>query len=942
MIDCRKNIYALTPTEWTNFTTAVDMLKSSGEYEDFVKRHYVVRLAAHRGPAFLPWHRYYIREFELALQSKIPGVTLPYWNWAEDLGPDPNSPLDPMNGAIWNTNPADQVYIGGNGDPTDSGKINTGPFTGWTIFEGPINGELPPNSTTRPMQDVLDDLDNLGIFAPMEGIRRFLGSGSTQNPFFPTQAQIDGAIVNYPTYDTTPWDSTSNGSFRNRVEGWLQEPGEVGEQLHNRIHTWIDGSMSPPTSPNDPVFFLHHCNIDRIWAAWQRVHPNSGYEPVSGGPMGHNLNDVMPFLRTPGATPAGSLNYARDIGFMYDTDLPFPELETPSIMFNDVPEGVETARAAVFGILDGCRDQTLNFQITSPIPAPFAAPFGTTATYDPATSADDKVRMFLSYQGTTAGAMHSGSIDVLCVETGMTETIMIDANTVAKPSVACALVLDRSGSMLADAGLGNGQRRIDVLQDAAPTLVDLLQDQDGIGVASFNQDSSVDMPLAVAGPPSMLPGVGPRGQANTAISGLMPGGATSIGDGIVEGLGMISNGPQVFNADAVVVFTDGHENSDEFLSSVSGQINARVFALGLGRPEVLQPQRLMDISHGTDGFMMMTGDALTDSLRLQKYFVQILSGVDNSQIVLDPDGRLLPGNEVEIPFNLHRYDTAADVIVLAPAGDIFDSKLVSPTGLVLDPVIASSGLTGVQLIEGKRVQAYRLQLPIQAPQGEGHAGRWKLTVALSDERFKDLLLRSDEDRSGLRRLRSQGVPYTVVVRATSNLSLRVRTKYESREPGGLAVVTASLTELNLPFRGEAKVFMELTGPFDRQLVIPADQTGPGTWAMKVELLEAGVYTGRLRVEGASSNRQRFTREQLLTLSAWEGGDKEPFDGQKPPVPKGEHAQDNPEDHTRSDGTTRPTIDFGTALGDTQVELPVSVRARLFDQIMHSFNIQNDT
>ena len=27
--------------------------------------------------------------------------------------------------------------------------------------------------------------------------------------------------------------------------------------------------MELPTSPNDPVFFLHSCNLDRLWNLWQ-------------------------------------------------------------------------------------------------------------------------------------------------------------------------------------------------------------------------------------------------------------------------------------------------------------------------------------------------------------------------------------------------------------------------------------------------------------------------------------------------------------------------------------------------------------------------------------------------------------------------------------------------------------------------------------------------
>lgn len=32
---------------------------------------------------------------------------------------------------------------------------------------------------------------------------------------------------------------------------------------------------SVPSAAYDPIFFLHHANIDRLWAAWQATHPGS-------------------------------------------------------------------------------------------------------------------------------------------------------------------------------------------------------------------------------------------------------------------------------------------------------------------------------------------------------------------------------------------------------------------------------------------------------------------------------------------------------------------------------------------------------------------------------------------------------------------------------------------------------------------------------------------
>lgn len=79
--------------------------------------------------------------------------------------------------------------------------------------------------------------------------------------------------------------------------------------LHDGIHVWVGdawefvgqvpgdgGHMSFPAVPvNDPVFWLHHCNVDRLWTVWQRKVTGSGYQPTGTGPanIGHNGDDVM-------------------------------------------------------------------------------------------------------------------------------------------------------------------------------------------------------------------------------------------------------------------------------------------------------------------------------------------------------------------------------------------------------------------------------------------------------------------------------------------------------------------------------------------------------------------------------------------------------------------------------------------------------------------------
>jgi hypothetical protein len=108
--------------------------------------------------------------------------------------------------------------------------------------------------------------------------------------------------------------------------------------------------MGAMTSPNDPVFFMHHCNLDRLWAHWQRMHPGSSpYLPVSGAATGHNLNDAMIFSAGPPApwpgtwTPASVVEH-HALGYRYDDEFILPRVDLPlsyvRILFgviNDAP-----------------------------------------------------------------------------------------------------------------------------------------------------------------------------------------------------------------------------------------------------------------------------------------------------------------------------------------------------------------------------------------------------------------------------------------------------------------------------------------------------------------------------------------------------------------------------------------------------------------------------
>lgn len=77
----RRSWRALTCGEQQEFLDAVQALKDSGMYDDFVRVHFDSAGFAHNVAEFLPWHRWFLWVFERELQS-ISGscVTIPYWD----------------------------------------------------------------------------------------------------------------------------------------------------------------------------------------------------------------------------------------------------------------------------------------------------------------------------------------------------------------------------------------------------------------------------------------------------------------------------------------------------------------------------------------------------------------------------------------------------------------------------------------------------------------------------------------------------------------------------------------------------------------------------------------------------------------------------------------------------------------------------------------------
>ena len=151
------------------------------------------------------------------------------------------------------------------------------PWWDWTVDRGIPNAYAAvqiggqPNPLRRFRMRVPATANNPAI---NRNTRRSPGT----SPFgrLATAAEIDDVL------NDSDWASFSDG---------LQNP-------HDLVHVWIGGDMSSQTTAGfDPVFYAHHCMIDRIWYLWQIKHGNGGIPSALLDlplvPFGKTVRDVL-------------------------------------------------------------------------------------------------------------------------------------------------------------------------------------------------------------------------------------------------------------------------------------------------------------------------------------------------------------------------------------------------------------------------------------------------------------------------------------------------------------------------------------------------------------------------------------------------------------------------------------------------------------------------
>ncbi|OJJ45991.1 hypothetical protein ASPZODRAFT_67720 [Penicilliopsis zonata CBS 506.65] len=245
----RKEWRNLTSTEQDEYLTAVNCLMdlpaqsglsaTTNRFSDLQALHrYFTNTPfgdiIHDVGQFFPWHRYFIHLEETFLREECNYTgPLPWWNEEYDANTG-----EAFGSSMW-----DSDAFGGNGVGADNCVID-GAFANYTEHIGPENED-----TTYCMdRDWNNDLAVASAVSNMVNI-------------------------------CAEFDNYSQWYFC------------VAEINHKGVHTAVGGIMADiKSSPGDPVFFLHHAYIDRMWWNWQKTDPENRLYQIGGWVVNETAN----------------------------------------------------------------------------------------------------------------------------------------------------------------------------------------------------------------------------------------------------------------------------------------------------------------------------------------------------------------------------------------------------------------------------------------------------------------------------------------------------------------------------------------------------------------------------------------------------------------------------------------------------------------------------
>ncbi|CAJ0941064.1 unnamed protein product, partial [Mesorhabditis belari] len=240
----RKEYRMMTDDERNRWHNALNVLKRNGEYDRLSAQHLSVGTGsgAHSGPGFLPWHREYLKRFEIALRLVDPAVAVPYWDSVMD----------------WYLPDARDSILFSNmfaGESDYWGNVIQGPFAYWRTLEGrsTINRQLARKGRLFDEQQI-------------------------------NNIVAQNAIEFTLAFTAPQWGCPYGNNY-----------GAI-EYTHSNIHLWIGGDMEPPsTSANEPIFFMHHSFVDYLWELWRQLKQPRWIREQSYAPDHWSCSNVQHF-----------------------------------------------------------------------------------------------------------------------------------------------------------------------------------------------------------------------------------------------------------------------------------------------------------------------------------------------------------------------------------------------------------------------------------------------------------------------------------------------------------------------------------------------------------------------------------------------------------------------------------------------------------------------
>ena len=218
-VKIRQNITHMSAAEVTRFRKALKEMIARNDnrgYQYFAGWHGVpLGICEHHNPLFLPWHRGYLYDFEMALQEIDSEVTLPWWDWMSEPG-------------------IPAAYS----DKTADGKAN--PLASAPIK--PLGVPKKPGWPTKTRRDP-------GGHPPGQ-------PGAVPPPL----GNYYGRLMKSSSYTEF---RTSLAELHDNIHVWV---GGNGGQMRD-----------PSWAAFDPLFWAHHAMVDRLWRIWQ--HEPQGEDP---------------------------------------------------------------------------------------------------------------------------------------------------------------------------------------------------------------------------------------------------------------------------------------------------------------------------------------------------------------------------------------------------------------------------------------------------------------------------------------------------------------------------------------------------------------------------------------------------------------------------------------------------------------------------------------